>query len=201
MSYEIQKNERGVVIRGPLPIAEFAALSKVWSAEGFDTLHAGIAAALGVTMVITRKDAVPGWLAELERDASLRAQARGRDPEVEWLAGPHVGLSSLTIFSVLAQNRAAADQVRRRLEPFGPSMPLDPDDFSRCRRLLQMIPGWRARLHEVAEAFPDTAWPALVARWDTIEALYVEEEPRGRWPKTFRLMAQLTDAARKAARS
>lgn len=191
MSYSIEKSDLGIVIRGPLPVAEFAALSKVWAAEGFDLLHAGIAKAVGATMVVTRKDKIEGWLAEAERLA--REQARG-DRELEWLHGPHTGLSSLTIFSVLSrENRGAA---LARLGRFGPAAPLDPDDFMRCRLLLQAIPAWRARLGEVAAALPESTWPELVQHWAELDELFAAEEPSGRCPKTFRLMEKLQQAAR-----
>ena len=87
-------------------------------------------------------------------------------PEDQWFRGFEVGASSATIFSVFcfAKFNAAAKKMSNG------AAPLDASDFGRCVRLLEKFPQWRASLHRVAEAYPNGKWPALVARWDELEA-------------------------------
>ena len=54
-----------------------------------------------------------------------------------------------------------------------PSIPYDAGDLGRCLRLLDKLPEWRARLDEVAEAFPQ--WRPLVEHWSELESLYADE--------------------------
>jgi hypothetical protein len=95
----------------------------------------------------------------------------------EWIVlprGTFVGVSSATIWSALTG----------RPMPFGwhPDIPYDPDDFSRCFKLLNLIPQWRSQLDEVARQYP--AWRPFVAAWDDLEGLYVEGDalPYGGMP-------------------
>lgn len=99
----------------------------------------------------------------------------------EWYASPHCGLSSATIAHVLGHGPL--------INGFGARTPSDPADFARCHRLLAMFPGWRERLGEVADRFPD--WRPLVDHWSELEALYVEEEPTGNAPKLWARMRAL----------
>lgn len=106
-----------------------------------------------------------------------------------WVGGRHVGMSSKCIWRVMmGVDESDVDAFDRG------AYPLDPDDFSRCRRLLKLIPEWRARLPEMATQ--NAAWAALVERWDEIEASFVAEvgdEPT--WgdmaPKTYELMRSI----------
>lgn len=73
------------------------------------------------------------------------------------------------------------------------SYPLDPDDFSRCRRVLALIPNGIERVAggEMAVAFPKVgAWARLGACWPELEALWIEEEnnPDHRMPKLYARM-------------
>lgn len=99
----------------------------------------------------------------------------------EWAQGDDVGNSSLTIYSVLKGNPGRS---------FTPSVPLDPSDFGRCYRLLEVVPEWRSRLHRVSAVWPE--WAPLVERWGEMERLYLEELPTGRCPKLYELMQKLT---------
>jgi hypothetical protein len=99
------------------------------------------------------------------------------DPRA-WLNGPDTGMSSETLW--------------RRLMGYislDPTAPSDPEDFGRAHRLLHAIPGWRARIGEAA-SLPHP-WPAYVAAWDELEALYLEEEPTGNAPKLWARMKEL----------
>ena len=84
---------------------------------------------------------------------------------LEWLFGDDTGLSSRTIAGVMLNLPPAAIHL--------PSIPYDAGDLGRCQRLLEKLPEWRARLDEVAEAFPQ--WRPLVEHWRELERLYAEE--------------------------
>lgn len=104
---------------------------------------------------------------------------------MDWLASDDTGLSSETMCWYFLRGKAP-----ERLHGFpGPCHPLDPSDFGRCLRLLQAIPEWRSRLPELAQLSPQ--WAALVANWDRIEALYLEERPSGRAARCYAAMKEL----------
>lgn len=101
-----------------------------------------------------------------------------------WLALGDSGLSSKAIaFKMCGID--AGDSWDRKFHPS------DPSDFGRCFRLLKLYPEWRNRLGEMATV--SKCWRALVKRWDEIEALYLEELPGKRAPKTYELMKSITD--------
>ncbi|WP_136685659.1 hypothetical protein [Falsirhodobacter xinxiangensis] len=52
--------------------------------------------------------------------------------------------------------------------PCDGSYPHDGGDFGRCERAMDMIPGLRERLPQMAEV--NSYWAALVPEWDTIKA-------------------------------
>jgi hypothetical protein len=105
---------------------------------------------------------------------------------LRWVAGDHVGLSSMAIFSHMTGVRP------RR----GWAHPWDPDDLSRCLRLLRAVPAWRARIPEMARR--SKTWKALSARWDEIERC-MENEVGWNWskgkkaPLTYALMKEIID--------
>lgn len=84
---------------------------------------------------------------------------------LDWLAFGERGMSSETIVYVLYGLPAG-----RRNEL---SHPYDPDDLKRCLRLLAASPETKARFGEMRLASKE--WKALVARWDELEALFLEE--------------------------
>lgn len=90
---------------------------------------------------------------------------------VEWLQSGWVGTSSETIYRTLM-----GESIRRA------DIPYDPDDFSRCYRLLQCVPAFRPRLGEVGQKYPE--WVPFVEAWDELTALY-EEGCRLGWPKPY----------------
>jgi hypothetical protein len=95
-----------------------------------------------------------------------------------WLAGPDTGMSSIALCKKLGGARGTNHH------------PYDGSDFGRCHRLLHAIPGWRARIGEAASISP--TWARLVAVWDELETLYLEELPSGRCPKLYARMKGLT---------
>jgi hypothetical protein len=88
----------------------------------------------------------------------------------EWIRqrGNLVGSSSATIWSALTGEPM----------PFGwdPDVPVDVADFKRCKWLIDEMPGWRARLDEVAIRYP--IWTRYVADWAEMERLYETDRDR-----------------------
>lgn len=78
---------------------------------------------------------------------------------LEWSMGRHTGISSLTIMHVM-EDTPTIDV----------GVPRDPADFGRCHRLLQAFPGYRKRMHEVADKYP--RWIGLVREWDNLTAMF-----------------------------
>ena len=97
----------------------------------------------------------------------IEAEMQHFEPQERWWRGVDVGASAACIFSVFCHPhlKGRADEVGKR----GPT-PQDADDLGRCIRLLNIFPQWREEMQKVAAAFPDGAWPALVAKWHELEA-------------------------------
>lgn len=107
-----------------------------------------------------------------------------------WKKRGEVGISSETIWSVLTEAEYDQDDDY--------SVPLDPDDFRRCKQLLDLIPEWRSRLGVVASVYP--SWGPMVERWGDMEKLYAEESPKDTCPKLYALMEKLIKAGERAAK-
>jgi hypothetical protein len=112
-----------------------------------------------VVLCVGTPNALELWQAE------IRQQIAGLPPQERWWRGLDVGLSSAAIFAALA---SSSDHFAARRYARG-AVPRDSEDFGRCQRLVAGM-GWRDRLTQVAEAYPETKWPAIIARWDEIEA-------------------------------
>lgn len=122
-----------------------------------------------------------------EHIAALRAERDELRAVCAWAVSPRaVGVSAATIASVM---------LGVPLRGFDACHPLDPDDLRRCVGLLDAVPAFRSRLHEVAETYPRSAWPELVARWADLETLLRTETPPYRLEKTYRLMLECREAA------
>lgn len=79
-----------------------------------------------------------------------------------WLANGERGSSSEAIFEHMT-----GVWVGGRRRNF--TNPSDPDDFWRCRLLLDAVPEFKTHLHRMSEV--SSAWAALVARWADLESL------------------------------
>jgi hypothetical protein len=113
----------------------------------------------------------------------------------EWLREGERGISSEAIFSHLTGVRVLGRHWQ--LTP-----PADPDDFRRCRQLLEAVPAFRTELPRMAELGPQ--WAAIVGHWEELCALMDSEAPgwrdpavTGRAPLTYARMRQIEDAATK----
>ncbi len=108
-----------------------------------------------------------------------------------WLASEG-GLSAATIVSVLVPE--LADFAAGFGGGFGLGYaPADPGDLRRCLMALDRIPDGRRRIGEVAAAYPDGEWPALVAAWAELERMLHDEaaQTRGYVPRLYTRMRGL----------
>lgn len=95
---------------------------------------------------------------------------------LNWFFSPDKGASSLTIFAHMLG-----------MGPLhGSHCPHDAEDFGRCVRLLEQVPSWRDRLHEMAYVSP--RWAALVSVWPELATLH-------RAGQTAELSTQVWDIA------
>jgi hypothetical protein len=106
---------------------------------------------------------------------------------IQWYRGGDTGVSSETIFEVMT-----GVPVQRR------GIPWDPADFGRCYRLLQVFPGWRARLQEVATLHAE--WQPFVDNWAKMEELYERDLPTDRSKDLYNMMITLRDTWLKKVR-
>ena len=85
-----------------------------------------------------------------------------------WLIHGEHGISSKTMFKYL-DGRDIAEYERH---------PCDPDDFSRCYKLLEAVPQWKSQLHKLKRISP--VWAKLVDNWDKLTEMY-EQNVRENW--------------------
>lgn len=104
------------------------------------------------------------------------------DAAVKWLRTGERGMSSETIFQhMTGLPIPTLGHVRA---------PTDPSDLNRCLQLLRAVPEWEARLPEMATV--NDEWAGLVAMWPQLVAMFDEELPSGKAPKTWALMRKAT---------
>jgi hypothetical protein len=136
---------------------------------------------------------------ETIRSALLAAAQDGEDVRVpraalDWLVGGDTGLSSKFVWVHMAGGNP-------KERGWGVNYPLDPADLGRCLRLLQRVPEWQPRIHEMAQYSPE--WNALCASWANLAAEMEREVGIG-WekgrsaPETYKSMRTILDAARSA---
>lgn len=116
-----------------------------------------------------------------EENAARIKNGTIRDRALNWSANGETGLSSLAIFRHFLG-----------IEDPAPSHPHDPDDLRRCLLLLEHVPEWKPRMHEIASASP--AWARIAPKWEELTRLFSEETSRGKGsaPRTYDLLQSLT---------
>jgi hypothetical protein len=106
---------------------------------------------------------------------------------IAWLASGERGTSANTIFTHLS----GIDAVGK----WGGSHPHDPDDFRRCRLLMNQVPDFHARIGELRKISP--VWDRLVSNWADLCYQMDREFPtwreggRGSCPKMYERMKEL----------
>lgn len=102
------------------------------------------------------KDCKPTWK-EPEADQSQGVKEKA----MWWIANGHVVMSSKTMWNCLMGNKN-----------FEINHPYDPDDFSRCWKLLEAVPEWETELHKLKQL--SKAWSNLVDNWDKLNEYFID---------------------------
>lgn len=84
-----------------------------------------------------------------------------------WFNNGERGNSSETMWNCLMNN-----------DNYPINHPYDPDDFSRCYKLLLFVPEWKNELHRLKPL--SNQWSNLVDNWDKLTDMY-EENKRTDW--------------------
>jgi len=128
-------------IQYPISIPDFATATNI-----FDGIH---------------KKCKQTWVEpEADQGKSVEEKARW------WMANGERGMSSETMWHYFtATSHQKAIQQNQRI-----SFPYDPDDFSRCYKLLQAVPEWKARIPELKTLCPE--WERLADNWETLTMMY-----------------------------
>lgn len=108
---------------------------------------------------------------------------------IQWLAQDETGASSEAMAFWIAFDQAVPDRG---------AYPHDPADLDRCLRLLDAVPEMRPLLGKMASVSP--VWAALIAQWEPIVRLHLDEVGLG-WskarnaPRTYDLMRKVIEPA------
>jgi len=100
----------------------------------------------------------------------------------EWILGNDTGTSSKVIWRVMT----GTPEFNKF---FGHNPPIDPADFGRCHRLLELFPEWKERLPEVVGWYP--VWGPMVREWDRMTEIYIRDLESGRSSELYGLMQAL----------
>lgn len=111
---------------------------------------------------ILHKDCEKTWV-ELEADQKQSMKERA----LWWIVNGHVGLSSKTMWNYFMGYK-----------DFEVNHPHDPDDFSRCQKLLEAIPEWKKRVPELSILSKE--WKALSSNWEKLTEMY-EKNKNNNW--------------------
>ena len=111
-----------------------------------------------------------------------------QDDVAEWLVNGETGSSSKCMAMWLAFGKV---EKKWQHEVY----PRDPSDIKRCIKLLHAAPGLRALMPNMSNV--NRHWAALVARWDEVEEMFLNEVGTGSAPKTYALMKSIYDAVRR----
>lgn len=111
-----------------------------------------------------------------------------------WLQTDHTGQSSLYMAFILSGGHNSAFS-----SPPPYAYPLDPQDFGRCLGLLGAAPELRERVSDMM--LQGREWAGLIAHWDELETLYLEESPSGHAPKLYDRMREILGPIEKGDQS
>lgn len=106
-----------------------------------------------------------------------------------WFRYGELGASSLTMWRCLIGNEVGEI-----------SHPYDPDDFSRCYKLLETVPEWKLELDKLKALSPE--WYLLVKNWDTLTEMF-EKNQAEKWKNSkeigmFEFMQKILDDSKKS---
>ena len=175
----VTQHKYGILLHRGIPVDEFVKVGQQLPKGA--VVNAGISHHYDMAACMGMPEDLKKWEAEIaEEIAPLSAEKR-------YMEGTDWGVSSMTIFSVLADTEANRNEGFRKLGSFGPGTPSDAGDFGRCHRLLELFPDWTERLPEVAKAYRDTHWKNLVPAWAELTKLYLEDETKALYERIQQL--------------
>lgn len=90
-----------------------------------------------------------------------------------WIANGEIGASSKTMWNCLMNN-----------EVFPINYPYDPSDFSRCYKLLEIVPEWNNDLYKLKGLSKE--WNNLIDNWNKLTEMY-EENEKTNWKEHKRI--------------
>jgi hypothetical protein len=92
-----------------------------------------------------------------------------------WIANGHIGNSSKTMWLCFMNQKD--NQINH---------PYDPDDFSRCYKLLEAVPEWKEKsnLSKLRKLSP--AWNNLVDNWDKLTEMF-EQNRKDQWKNAHKI--------------
>ncbi len=114
------------------------------------------------------KDCKPTWK-EPKADQSKNIEQKA----MWWIQNGHVGMSSKTMWL-----HFMGQKIDR------PNHPYDPDDFSRCYKLLEAVPEWKERILELSTL--STAWKNLAENWAKLTEMY-EQNTKEEWKNSKKI--------------
>lgn len=187
--FTVEDRGNCVIIYGALPIDWISRFNKMLPKKTLCSPQ--LAQMMGANFAFGLQADVDALIAEVRPQAERRAReltagAGLSEAAQRWLGSGERGVSSNTIFTRLTGVAAMG------YSP--PDHPYDPDDFRRCRLLLEQCPELAERLPEMAKA--SKAWAGLVDVWDAICLTMDAETPewrtekRGSAPRTYELIKQ-----------
>jgi len=113
---------------------------------------------------LLHKDCPKTWKEpEVDQSKNIKAKA------LFWFQNGQRGMSSKTMWF------CCMNQPINRI-----SYPYDPDDFSRCYKLLEMVPEWKSDFYMQKIALLSPVWSELIKNWKTLTEMY-EENTRTDW--------------------
>jgi hypothetical protein len=86
------------------------------------------------------------------------------DRAYQWVAIGETGLSSKTMWNCFMS-------VERG---YPINIPHDPDDFSRCYKLLEALPEWKSQISKLKRLSPE--WDRLVDNWDELTKMWEKKD-------------------------
>lgn len=108
------------------------------------------------------KDCKPTWI------EPVVDQSRAiKDKAMWWIGNGETGMSSETMWNCLIGNK-----------DFDINHPYDPDDFSRCYKLLETVPEWKTEIGKLKPL--SIQWNNLVNNWQKLTEMY-EKNTAEKW--------------------
>ncbi len=116
------------------------------------------------------KDCEPIWK-EPEADQSQDIQKKA----MWWITNGHVGNSSKTMWQCFMN--VPIERINH---------PYDPDDFSRCYKLLEAVPEWKQKSNMRKLEKLSIPWKNLVENWDKLTEMF-EQNKKENWKNSDKI--------------